>query len=78
MAWDIRPPAVSTVHLVRRANRNQIGLRGILKEYNFRIKDIKYWKTPPKPWPQSGFQIGTVWFERGFIDINNLKINFYE
>jgi hypothetical protein len=50
----------------------------LIKENGFIIKNIKCWDTPPKPWPQSGFQIGTVWFQINSsweIDNNNCIID---
>lgn len=39
----------------------------LMKQYGFEIKDIWYIDTPPKPWPQSGFQVGCIYWTR-FIE----------
>jgi len=41
--------------------------RRIAEIYNrgFYIKEILLLPTPPKPWPQSGFQVGCVYFTKG-------------
>ena len=36
----------------------------LMKEYGFEIKDIWYIDTPPKPWPQTGFQVGCIYWTR--------------
>ena len=33
-------------------------------EAGFEIRDIWYIPTPPKPWPQTGFQVGTIYWAR--------------
>lgn len=47
----------------------------ILEKYNFQIVNVKCWDTPIKPWPQSGFQIGTVWFKHNYSNTNGCYIN---
>jgi hypothetical protein len=37
-----------------------------MDEAGFAIREVIRVKTPPKPWPQSGFQIGVVHFQRGW------------
>ena len=32
----------------------------------FAIREIALVDTPPKPWPQSGFQLGAIHFQRGY------------
>lgn len=32
----------------------------------FALKEILYVDTPPKPWPQTGFQLGAVHVQRGY------------
>ena len=34
-----------------------------LKSNNFSLKEILFVPTPPKPWPQSGFQLGALHFQ---------------
>jgi hypothetical protein len=36
----------------------------IMIENNFTIKDIWYLPTPPKPWPQTGFQVGCIYWKK--------------
>lgn len=33
----------------------------------FRIRGILHLPTPPKPWPQSGFQLSAIWWQRGYL-----------
>ena len=35
-----------------------------MREMGFEIKDIWYLDTPPKPWPQTGFQVGCIYFKK--------------
>ena len=35
-------------------------------EAGFGVREILYVDTPPKPWPQSGFQLAVVWMQRGY------------
>lgn len=37
-----------------------------IKVRGFGIKEILCVKTPPKPWPQTGFQLGAVHIQRGY------------
>ncbi|MDP7368461.1 MAG: hypothetical protein QGH83_14540, partial [Candidatus Pacebacteria bacterium] len=41
-------------------------LRIIYKEWGFGIKEFYCIKTPPTPWPQSGFQIAAVHTSKGY------------
>ena len=34
----------------------------LMFDYGFKIQDIWYLDTPPKPWPQSGFQVGCIYW----------------
>lgn len=45
----------------------------LIYENNFGIKEFYCIKTPDKPWPQSGFQIAAVQFERGYT--GDIKMN---
>jgi hypothetical protein len=36
----------------------------IMVEMEFEIKDMWYLPTPPKPWVQTGFQVGTIYWVR--------------
>ena len=38
----------------------------LIYENNFRIKEFYCVKTPKSPWPQSGFQIAAVHFEKDY------------
>lgn len=33
----------------------------------FGIRGILHMPTPPKPWPQSGFQLSAIWWMRGYV-----------
>ncbi len=33
-------------------------------DMGFEIKDIWYVDTPPKPWPQTGFQVGCIYWKK--------------
>ena len=46
-----------------------------MREAGFGIKEILLLDTPPKPWPQTGFQLGAVHIQRGYAK-NSCKINF--
>lgn len=48
-----------------------------LRDVNFGIKDVKLWATPAKPWAQSGFQVGTVWFQRGWTGYTHIELEEY-
>ena len=37
------------------------------KEVGFGIKEIVFFKNPPKPWPQGGIQLGAVYLKRGWF-----------
>lgn len=48
---------------------HEIGLKARLrdmKEAGFGIVEVLFIDTPEKPWPQSGFQLGVVWKQRGY------------
>ena len=36
----------------------------IMNEKGFEIKEIWYLPTPPKPWPQTGFQVGCIYWKK--------------
>lgn len=36
----------------------------LMKGYGFEIKEILYLDTPPKPWVQSGFQVGCIYWRK--------------
>lgn len=38
----------------------------LLDKYGFGIREAVLLDTPPKPWPQAGFQLGAVHFQRGY------------
>lgn len=38
----------------------------LLDKYGFGIREAVLLDTPPKPWPQAGFQLGAVYFQRGY------------
>ncbi len=38
----------------------------LLDRYGFGIREVLLLDTPPKPWPQGGFQVGAVHFQRGY------------
>ena len=38
----------------------------MIEEAGFRFREILLIETPPKPWPQSGFQVAAVHIERGW------------
>ena len=47
-----------------------LGLRARLRDMEnagFAIKEVVLCDTPDKPWPQSGFQLGAVHFQRGHV-----------
>ncbi len=47
-----------------------------MREASFGLREILYCETPPAPWPQSGFQLGAIHFQRnwqGPIDISWLS-----
>lgn len=50
---------VTITHFVTKARLK------ILKDAGFYIKQIHCIDTPPKPWPQSGFQVAMVWCSKG-------------
>lgn len=50
---------VTITHFVTKARLK------ILKDAGFYIKQIHCIETPPKPWPQSGFQVAMVWCAKG-------------
>lgn len=35
-------------------------------EKGFKMRGILHMPTPPKPWPQSGFQLSAIWWQRGY------------
>lgn len=37
-----------------------------INKAGFALKEILYVDTPPKPWPQTGFQLGAVHVQRGY------------
>lgn len=37
-----------------------------MEKAGFRIKEIVLCNTPPKPWPQSGFQLGAIHFQKNY------------
>ncbi len=37
-----------------------------MERAGFGLVRIEYLTTPPKPWPQTGFQLGAVWIQRGW------------
>lgn len=37
-----------------------------MKEAGFGFKEIVFVDTPPKPWPQTGFQLGAVYVQRNY------------
>ena len=37
-----------------------------MEEAGFAIREIALVDTPPSPWPQSGFQLGAIHFQRGY------------
>jgi len=46
-----------------------LGLKARLRlcdEYGFGIREVLLVDTPPKPWPQSGFQVGAVHWQKGY------------
>lgn len=45
-----------------------------IKEQNFGIKEILMLDTPPKPWPQTGFQLGATWIQKGHS--GDVKISY--
>lgn len=38
----------------------------LLQENNFGIRSIEYVATPPKPWPQSGIQLGIIHLQKNW------------
>lgn len=38
----------------------------LAQEAGFAIRGILHMPTPPKPWPQSGFQLSAIWWQRGY------------
>ena len=44
-----------------------------MKECGFGIKEILELETPPKPWPQTGFQLGAVLIVRGWSGVINIS-----
>lgn len=38
----------------------------LMRQVGFGIVSITTTDTPPKPWPQSGFQVGLVYWKRGY------------
>lgn len=47
-----------------------LGMRARLKDMeanNFNVKEFFGVETPPKPWPQSGFQLGVVHIQKNYI-----------
>jgi len=38
----------------------------MLKENGFGVVEMLYVPTPPKPWPQSGFQLAAIWMRKGW------------
>jgi hypothetical protein len=50
---------VTITHFVTKARLK------ILHDAGFYIKQIHCIETPPKPWPQSGFQVAMVWCAKG-------------
>ena len=36
-----------------------------MRDFGFEIKDIWYIDTPKKPWPQTGFQVGCIYWSKG-------------
>lgn len=37
-----------------------------VREAGFGMREILFVDTPGKPWPQTGFQLGAVWVQRGY------------
>lgn len=48
-----------------------------IKEKNFGIKEILLLKTPPKPWPQAGLQLGAIHLQKNYKGDIKLS-NFYD
>lgn len=49
-----------------------------LMEAGFGMVEMLCVPTPPKPWPQSGFQVGATWIKRGYkgpVTISTLDSN---
>lgn len=47
-----------------------LGFRARLRDCRnagFGVKEVLLCNTPPKPWPQSGFQLGALYFQRGWV-----------
>ena len=38
----------------------------LAQEAGFGVQEIALVDTPPAPWPQSGFQIAAIWWQRGY------------
>lgn len=47
----------------------------IMKEKGFDIKEVLLIDTPPKPWPQSGFQVAAVHLQKGYKNDTFSTIN---
>lgn len=46
-----------------------------MREKDFGIKEILLINTPPKPWPQSGFQVAAVHLQKGYKNDSFSTIN---
>jgi len=51
---------------------HSLGLKSrwnLCDKYGFGIRKVLLLDTPPKPWPQSGFQLGAVWWSRAYSNM---------
>lgn len=39
----------------------------VAQRHGFRVRGMLHMPTPPKPWPQSGFQLSAIWWQRGYL-----------
>jgi hypothetical protein len=39
----------------------------VAQKHGFRVRGMLHMPTPPKPWPQSGFQLSAIWWQRGYL-----------
>ena len=39
----------------------------LVEEKGFAMRGLLHMPTPPKPWPQSGFQLSAIWWMRGYL-----------
>lgn len=46
-----------------------------MREANFGMKEILFVETPPPPWPQTGFQLGATWIQRGYV--GSIKVSHF-